>query len=167
MLEHARVARHQRGSGEPEDLPQREVPGHDREHDAEGHEGHVAAGGVRRDHLGGEEPLGVLRVVVAHPRALLGFRPSLGERLAHLHGHEARELVLPLAEPRRRAPEGTRALRERRAPPSDERGVRFSQDARDGFGIGLGVLLDERAVRGVEGAKGHGLAGILAHRSGR
>src|SRR6184192_3871011 len=53
VLEHGSVPGHERGSREPDDLPEREVPRHDREHDTERLERDDAPPGVRADLLVG------------------------------------------------------------------------------------------------------------------
>ncbi len=100
MLEQSGVTRHQGGRGEPDDLPEREVPGHHREDGTEGAVAHHGAdrtgvadvGGVGV--LVGEQRLGVLRVPAHGLGALRGLRARLGHRFAHLRGHGAGDAVL-------------------------------------------------------------------------
>ena len=79
VLQQPDVARHQRGRGEPDHLPQREVPRHHREHRSERLVAHVRAGRADRGRVGrfvGEHRLRVLGVEAAPLRALhhLGAR---------------------------------------------------------------------------------------------
>ena len=99
-LSTAAVAGHQRRRGEAEHLPEREVPGHDRQHDAQRLEGDVALGGVGLDVLVGQEARGVLGVEVAVPGALLDFGFGFDDRLAHLRRGQRRPRALPLAQHR-------------------------------------------------------------------
>ncbi len=109
VLQHAGVAGHERGRGKPVHLPKREVPRHHREDDAERLERDVRPGGLGLDHIRCEIRLGVLGVVVANPGTLLRFGDTLLEWLAHLQGHELRQLVLALSEDGAGFPEGLRA----------------------------------------------------------
>ena len=97
VLEHRGVARHQRRRGETEDLPERKIPRHHREDDAERIEAHVAARGVGLARLLGKKRLGVIRIVFARPRALLDLGLALDDRLTHLQRHQPR--VVELARP--------------------------------------------------------------------
>ena len=97
MLEQPDVAGHERRRGEPHRLPQREVPRHDREHDAQRlvtDEGaarfHFARVG---EHLVGQQRLCLLREPVARGRALVDLGARRDEGLAHLGGHERRETL--------------------------------------------------------------------------
>ena len=58
MLEQPDVARHERRRGEADHLPERKIPRHHREHDAERLEGDVAALAFDVDRLVGEKALG-------------------------------------------------------------------------------------------------------------
>jgi hypothetical protein len=93
MLEHAAVARHQARRGEAEHLPEREVPRHHREHDAERIE--VDEGLLRaldRHRLAREVARGVLGEVLARAGALVDLGEAVGHGLAHLLGHQGGEL---------------------------------------------------------------------------
>src|SRR3989441_12803703 len=64
-------------------------------------EANVTPGGVRLARLLGEKGLGVVRVVLTAPGALVDFRLGLNDRLAHLEGHRARVLSPAHDDPRR------------------------------------------------------------------
>ena len=125
VLQYAGISRHQRRRGEPEHLPERKVPRHDGEHDAERLERDVGFRRLGLHDLRREMRLGVLGVVVAAERALLGFRDALLERLPHFERHQPGELFLPLAEHGRGLLHRPRALGERRRPPRLPGGVRL------------------------------------------
>src|SRR5262249_7496739 len=100
-------------SGEPEHLPERKVPGHHREDDAERLVTDEALACVGGGRLVGEEPLRVLGVVAADPGAPLRFGYPRADRLSHLERHEAAPVGLLRLEHFRSAPEksGSRAVR--------------------------------------------------------
>ena len=137
VLQERRVAGHEGRRREAEDLPQGEVPGHDRQDDPQGLEADVAAGGVGGHGLAGQEALRPPGVVVADPGALVGLGPALGQGLAHLQGHQAGQALpgAPGEAPRPagggwRGPQRRSAAspRRRSAPPRGSRrppGVRF------------------------------------------
>ncbi len=143
VLQKAHVARHQRRGGEPEDLPEGKVPGHHGEHGPDGIVAHETVGRVGRHVLGREEALGVFRVEVADPGALLGLAFGGGDRLAHFARHEPRVLRLVGAKlPGRRLHEA-RPLGKGRPFPKVEgpgRQVEFFVDFFEGV---LGVVVDE------------------------
>mmetsp|Transcript_3591 Transcript_3591/g.6901 ORF Transcript_3591/g.6901 Transcript_3591/m.6901 type:complete len:538 (+) Transcript_3591:632-2245(+) len=93
VLQEHRVAGGQAAGRLPEHLPEWEIPGHHDQDHAERVERHEALGGLGRDVLRGQEARGVVGVVVAHQGALLDLRTPLFDALAHLIGHELRELV--------------------------------------------------------------------------
>src|SRR5688572_10241867 len=74
--------------GEADDLPEREVPRHDCEHDTERLVDDVALGRVRAHRLSREKVLAVLRVVAARERALGRFLDRRSDGLPHLERHE-------------------------------------------------------------------------------
>ncbi len=122
VLEQARVAGHQRRGGEAEHLPEGEVPGHHRQHETERLEGHVAPRGVRSARArAARKRSRVLGVVVAAAGALVGLGAALGQRLAHLERHQARQLVPPLAQQRAGAPQRPRRARRTSSAPRLER----------------------------------------------
>src|SRR5205814_8690260 len=92
VLEKPDVSGDQRGRGEPEDLPEREVPRHDREHDAERLVPDEAFHRIRLHLFVGDEPRTVLRVVAAADRALVHLGQGGALQLAHLQRHHPTEL---------------------------------------------------------------------------
>jgi hypothetical protein len=116
MLQQPDVPRHQRRRGKAEDLPEGEVPGHDREDRADRLIGHEAAGGGGLHHLVGEEALGVLRIVAAAPGALRRLIHAGFQRLPHLGRHDPAERFLLGLENLGGAGHHLRPLGERGAP---------------------------------------------------
>ena len=125
VLEQADVPGGERRRGEPNDLPEREVPRHHGQHDAERLERDVAL--VRRrtsTRSSARNARGVVGVVAASGRALHGFLDRGFDRLAHLERHEPAVLELALLEQLGGAPKHGDALFDRRAPPRKTRAVR-------------------------------------------
>ena len=87
MLENNCIARHEGRYGEAENLPEREVPGHDGQHNTHWLKGHVTSRGIGGDEFRRQKLLGVLGIVVADPCAFLHFGSTLRQWLAHLLGH--------------------------------------------------------------------------------
>ena len=158
VLQQARVAGHEGGRGEAEHLPEREVPGHDREHDARAG---AKATKLREASVatvsGARNPPACLARSSRRPRRTSPLRPALGHGLAHLHGHEPGEVVLALAQQGARAAHGPAPLREGHPPPFLEGTLRVGDRALDLRGRCLVVGLDLRAGRGVDGFERHGL----------
>ena len=102
MLQHRAVAGHQRRGDEAEHLPEREIPRHDRQHDADRVEGDEHFGTAEVDRLVGKIGVGVLGEPVAMERAFLDLGPAFVEGLAHLVGHQPRRIRPALAEDSRR-----------------------------------------------------------------
>ena len=94
LLEQTNVAGHQRRRGETKDLPERKIPWHDRQHDTQRLEMHVAFRSVSFDNLICEMSLGVLSVIATNPGALLDFLHGGLDGLSHLSRHQPREIVL-------------------------------------------------------------------------
>ena len=155
MLEEAGVAGHEGGRRETEDLPEREIPRHDREHGTEGQERHEAPAGVGRHHFRGEEALGVVRVVAAHPRALLRLRPAPRQRLAHLYRHQAGQLFLALVEQVRRAPHLRGPVGEARPSPSGSGAARLREDHGQVLVARLRVFPHQLVRGGIDGLETH------------
>src|SRR5205085_4815257 len=65
VLEETRVTRHECRRREPNDLPERKVPGHDRENDAQGLKGDETPSCIRADLLVGEIARRRVRKVLA------------------------------------------------------------------------------------------------------
>ena len=124
MLEQRRIAGHERRRGEADDLPEREVPRHHREDDAERLVRDVALLRRRLHDLGGEEPLRVLGEELAAQGALLDLGLGLGDRLAHLERHEARVAIASFAQQRRETVHRHGTFGERARAPRDERVLR-------------------------------------------
>jgi hypothetical protein len=154
VLEHHRVAGHERGSGGPEDLPVGEVPRHDREDSPERIEGDPALGRIGWRGLIGEEFVGVLREVLAAARALGDLRTCLCDRLPHLAHGMAREAVLVVTEEVSDAVDHGTSLGDRFAAPLLEGGVRAHErllDARRGVELELLEGLFGRGITGLDG----------------
>src|SRR5207245_5259272 len=96
VLQQADVARHQGGCGESEDLPEREVPGHHRQHRTERLEALLGAARVGLDGFRSEVALGGLGVVAAAARAVLDLGESRPAELDYLKRTEAHTCILAL-----------------------------------------------------------------------
>ena len=94
MLEQTNVSGHQRRRGKAKDLPEREIPWHDRQHNTQRLEMHVAFRRVGFDNLIREMLLCVLSVIATNPGALLGFLHGGLDGFSHLSRHQPREIVL-------------------------------------------------------------------------
>ena len=97
-LHDGRVAGHERGDGEADDLPHREVPRHDGTEDPAGIERDVRLHRLRFNGLGIKEPRALLREDVRGPRALVDLRVRFADDLSHLQRHRAGVVVAVLAE---------------------------------------------------------------------
>ena len=131
VLQQADVACHQCRRGEAEDLPQREVPRHDRQHRTQGVIANVAARGVGGDVLRGEIVSGVVGEVVAGGGAFLHLRLGRDDGLAHLAGHQGRKLRRAGPQDATGAAHQRRAVRHRYLAPADERLTRGLQSRVD------------------------------------
>ena len=134
MLQHGRVAGHEGRSSETNDLPEGEVPRHDREDHAEWLERHKAPPRVRLDRLIREVLDRVLRVMVATHRALLYLSASLGDRLSHLLRDQPRVAVRALAQELGEPPHAAAALGDGPAAPGLERVLGVGHGRRDLLG---------------------------------
>src|SRR5207249_5863286 len=123
VLEDASIPGHQGGRGEAEHLPEGEVPGHHGEHGPEWIEADVTPRGLRLARLLGEKGLGVVRVVLAGPGALVDLRLALNDRLAHLEGHGAGVFGPARSKDLRGFSHPLRPPREGDLPPLEERRV--------------------------------------------
>ncbi len=124
VLQQADVAGRERGRREADHLPEGEVPGHDREHAADGIAADEALVGIGRDRLRGQEGRGLLGVVVAGPGALRDLGPGLRDRLAHFQRDRARVAIdVPAQEIAGPGQQGA-ARGQRHLPPAREGGLR-------------------------------------------
>ena len=167
VLEQHPVARDQGGSRRAHHLPEREVPRHDREHQPQRREGHVAAPGLGLDRLVLQEAGTVAGVVLAAERALLHLGGGLAQRLAHLHGHDFGQMALAGAEANgelghaaRPLPGGQRRPRLLRIPGPVKSGV-------DGVRRHEGIGAVKGAVGGVDGGVAHAKGLPHGDRTGR
>jgi len=155
-MEDTGVAGHQGRRGEAEDLPQGEVPGHHRQHRAQGLEGHEGASGVGFADLVGEESGAFLGVEFAHPGAFFHFRLGLLVQLAHFLGDEAGQFVTSPAQHLARPRHEFGASLDGGLHPGGRGQGHFLQ-SRVQRGLVPGRLLEERlAGGGIDGSKGHG-----------
>src|SRR6185369_2213552 len=88
MLQKSNITRHQRWSCEPEDLPERKVPWHHRQHWANWFKSHIAFCGLGADKLIGEELTRHLCIVTTNPRALFSLAHGRLKGLTHFCGHQ-------------------------------------------------------------------------------
>lgn len=159
VFEEQGVARHESGRGGAEELPERIIPRHDGEDDAEGLEDD---GGVYRgaDGVDGtEEMRGVLGVEIATQGAFIDLGEGVGARFAHLGGDDAGEGGALAAEGGGDGAEVAGAGGEGCVAPGEEGGVGGGEsggDLRGGVGA---VALDEAAGGGVVGDERHGDGG--------
>ncbi len=167
MLEQSDVARHERGGGEAHDLPEREVPRHHGEDDAERPVADQRAGGARVVDVVGirvlvrEQPLGAGGVPAHRLGALGRLRAGRRDGLAHLDGHGAGDGVAVLVEEVGGPVQPGRALFEGGGAVLAE-GLRGGGDPAFGLIVAEGVERpDQFAVRGVDRRDGHG-SGLLA-----
>ena len=156
MLEHCRVACHQRRGGEAEDLPEREVPGHHREHDADRIESDEALAGLGLHRLAGEEFLGIVRIELTGQRAFLRFANTVTHGLAHFLCHETRVGFGVLAQNPCGASHPSRAFFERGSPPGEKRFMGLADDVVDLGTRRLCIGLERLAGRGVDRFDCHG-----------
>ena len=152
MFEDGRVARHQRRRGEAENLPEREIPRHDREDRAERIERHEGFRPVPFDRLTRQHTLGMIGEVIAVQGAFLDLAEALGPGLSHLGGHERGKLLLAAAQTCSRGLHHLRTLAEGRLTPVLER---FMRPARDGE-----RLLARMAVIGAQELPGCRIVGL-------
>ncbi|SKZ01609.1 Uncharacterised protein [Mycobacteroides abscessus subsp. abscessus] len=158
MLEDADVACHQRGCREAYRLPEREVPRHDRQYDAEWLVAHVCATGANGLGVGGlvgKHGGTVVGVVAKSLRALQCFCLGGGKGLAHLLGHHGCDTVRFGFEQVGGGTQPGRPLLERRraiAGESTDRAVERLVDLRFCQGI---ELPDSFSGRRIDGGNGH------------
>src|SRR5690606_10115114 len=156
VLHHAGVAGHQGGRTEAERQPERGVP---RQHAEDGSERevlHVAGGGVRAQRLRCEVLLGMSGVVLGRPGRLRHLTARLGDRLAHLLGHQRGEFFGGFAHVPRHRPKHLRALSEAGLAPAAVRLVCAIDRGGDLVRAGGGHLADHLAGAGVDGGEGLG-----------
>ena len=154
-----RVAADENGRDGAEDLPEREIPRHDGEDDAERGKFNPRVGGGTGGVFRPEETWSLGGVVIAGEGAFLDFGEGVGAGFAHLGGDEAGEGGALAAEGRGDGAEVAGAGGERGVAPGEEGGVGGGEsggDLRGGVGA---VALDEAAGGGVEGDERHGDGG--------
>ncbi|MCR5875727.1 hypothetical protein LRS10_17075 [Phenylobacterium sp. J426] len=99
VLEEPGIAGHQGRCGEAEDLPEREIPRHHRQHRAEGAIDDLGAlGAGKLEILLGEVGAGMVGEPIAGRRALFHLGATVGEDLAHLGAHQLGQMVLAIAQ---------------------------------------------------------------------
>nr|WP_262984904.1 hypothetical protein [Sphingomonas daechungensis] len=145
------IARHQRGCSEAEDLPEREVPRHDRKHDADGIEGYERLAAADVDALIRQIALGVIGEPVAMSGAFLDFRAAVGKGLTHLFGHECGELVPAAAKDFASLADHRRAFGEACLAPSQISPVRSGSGCLRIGELVLMISLSGLAGRGIDG----------------
>ena len=94
VFQNRRIPGHQGRSRKSKHLPEREIPWHDRENDAQGFKNNLARHRPGLDRLGIEKGPGVIGVILQHPGAFPGLGTTLCNRLAHFQGHEFGERLL-------------------------------------------------------------------------
>src|SRR5207245_1289014 len=119
-------------------------------------EAHVALLRVGLARLHRQEALGRIRVVVAHPRALVDLGLTLRDRLAHLERHRAGELgpAAPERLSRLAHPFGPRL--EGHGAPLEVRRVARRNDTVELTARGRGERLEDFAGRGIDRLQAHG-----------
>jgi hypothetical protein len=157
VLQDADVSGHQGWRGEAEHLPQREVPRHDGEDDTERFEDGVRFGAFGGDDVWCEVRLGVVRIVIADPRALLDLGMALRQRLAHLLGHQPCEIAILLSQHDGRLLHQRGPCAERCVPPQSPCFVRPGDGCRGMFGRHVLVGLHRLAGRRIHGCEAHGI----------
>ena len=98
MFQHADITRHEVRCRETEHLPEREIPGHDSEHDADGLVGDEALRALGLDRYIGEEGFGMFDIVVADAGAFFDFGGAFLQHFAHFVGHQFREFLRTFAQ---------------------------------------------------------------------
>ena len=94
MFQQSDVTGHQRRRGKSKHLPERKIPGHDRQHRPERLILDVTFGGVGLRRFLLEKARSVLRVKPATARAFLDFCDRIAKQFAHLHRDDLRKLFL-------------------------------------------------------------------------
>ena len=162
-LDHRRVAADERREQLPGRDGDREVPGRDDpDHADRPADGHRELVGHLRRHGLAEQAAPLAGHVVRDVDRLLHVAARLGQDLAHLAGHEPRELFLVLGQEARDAEEDLAALRRRHGAPAGEGALAAATAASTSAGPGGGELADHvvvvgRADAGEGGARRGGL----------
>jgi hypothetical protein len=160
MLQHRRVARHEAGGGEAEHLPERKIPRHHGEHDAQRPEGDDALARIGLHGFVREKARGVFGEVVAGERAFLRFARPVLDRLAHLARHQHGKVLRFVAQDRRGLAHRLRAFAERHVAPVDPRGMHGIDDAVDLLRRHFVVRCDRFAGCRVDGLERHGTSSV-------
>jgi hypothetical protein len=166
VFEQHRVPGHEGGRPEAEKLPERIIPRHYGQNGAERLVRHVAGGGLRVDGLVGQEVGPVVRVVPAHPGALLGLGGGLHEGLAHFLRHERPVPLSVLFEPVGRPAQPLGTGRHGAGSVGRKAGGGPRQALLYLVGRVERVLVQNGAGGGVGGRQGHGDEGICRGRDG-
>ena len=93
MLQNYGVTRGHSGDDRPQDLPERKIPGHDGQYDAQRLIADEAVRRVACDAFVSGEVGAVPRVIFAERRALFNLAAAVSERLAHFESHQLRALL--------------------------------------------------------------------------
>ena len=88
MLKQTDIACHQAGRCETEYLPEGKVPGHNRQNDTQGFEGHITLAGIRIHNFVPKKAFCLPGIVATYPGALGYLRSGFPNDLAHLAGDE-------------------------------------------------------------------------------
>src|SRR6185437_1648937 len=125
--EQSDIAGHESRRGKAKHLPEGEIPGHNREHDAKRLVRHVALRRLGPYRLVGQEFRCMLGVIATGARALRRLIRTAAHRLPHLTGHETPQLRLFGLEYFGGATHRPGALRHARATMMLERGGRAGE----------------------------------------
>ncbi|CAG6394318.1 hypothetical protein SCOCK_260012 [Actinacidiphila cocklensis] len=172
VLEQPDVAGHQRGRGEPDHLPEREVPRHHREHHPQRAVADVRPGGAAVLDVGGvgvlvgEQALGAGGVPAHRLGALGRLRAGGDQRLAHLGGHGAGDLVPLLVEQVGGGVQQPRPGPEVGLPPAAECALRGGDPLFDALRVERVEGTDRLPGRGVHGGDRHAAPPRAAGRPG-
>src|SRR5262245_31878102 len=149
------IARHQIRGREAEDLPEREIPRHHGQYDANGIERYEAIAHLRGNRLALQEPCGVLRVEVASDRAFLRLCDTLWDRLAHFSCHQESVVARVVAQQLPCPAHEFSAMIKADVPPRQECGMAFANDAPHLPGFHFFISREYIAIGWIDGLEGH------------